>query len=302
MLGILRSVLLRFQPFRDLQEGRAHRRIREEGLSFPIVQDYPFRSQPRYGYGAPPHEALFAILDRNRQEYAATLRQFMVFSEDLRRVPMDASKDDPSAPCWRNNYFSGLDAISLYSFAVLKSPHRYVEIGSGNSTKFMRRAIRDHYLRTRVISIDPYPRVEADALCDEIHRTRLEETDLSVFDGLVAGDIVFLDGSHRVFMNSDVTVAFLDILPRLKTGVLVYIDDIYLPLDYPPEWISRYYSEQYLLAVLLLAEDSRYEVILPCTFVGLVPELQQIVEPLWKDSPMAGTGLASGTGFWLRRC
>ena len=38
-----------------------------------------------------------------------------------------------------------------------------LEIGSGNSTKFARRAIRDHRLCTRITSIDPHPRAEIDA-------------------------------------------------------------------------------------------------------------------------------------------
>jgi len=63
-----------------------------------------------------------------------------------------------------------------------------------------------------------------------------------------------VDNSHRCFQNSDVTVVFLDVLPRLRSGVIIYIDDVYLPYDYPPEWSMRYYSEQYLLAVVVAPE------------------------------------------------
>jgi hypothetical protein len=94
---------------------------------------------------------------------------------------------------------------------------------------------------------------------------------VTLFDDLTAGDILLVDGSHRVFMSSDVAVVFLDILPRLKPGALIYFDDISLPLDYPPEWMDRYYSEQCLLAATLLAEGPHLEIVLPCTFVRLRP-------------------------------
>lgn len=300
MAGVLRSLLLRFQIFRDLQEGRAQRRNRDEGVALPVVPDYAFRSFPRYGYGREPHNALREMLARRRHAYADTLRRFLAFKQDLQEIPLDPPPD-PGVPHWRNSYFGGLDAVSLYALAALNNPRTYIEIGSGNSTKFMRRAVRKRALQTRIVSIDPNPRAAIDQLCDEVRRNRVEETDLAIFDRLGVDDILFVDGSHRVFMNSDVTVVFLDILPRLKPGVLVYIDDIYLPLDHPPEWTPRYYSEQYLLATLLLADGPHYEVVLPCTFVRLNADLQEIADRVWEDTQLENAGLGWGTGFWLRR-
>ena len=92
-----------------------------------------------------------------------------------------------------------------------------------------------------------------DAVCDTVIRQPLETLDTAgIIENLQAGDILFVDGSHRCFTNSDVTVVFLEILPRLQPGVLVHFHDILLPYDYPPAWSRRYYSEQYLLACWLL--------------------------------------------------
>lgn len=44
-------------------------------------------------------------------------------------------------------------------------------------------------------------------------------------------------------------------LSQLPLGVLVGIHDIDLPWDYRPGWAIRYYNEQYLLAVHLLARN-----------------------------------------------
>jgi hypothetical protein len=163
----------------------------------------------------------------------------------------------------------------------------------------VRRAIRDQGLRTRITSIDPYPRASIDAICDSMVRKPLESVDdLSIFDELVPGDIVYLDSSHRVFMNSDVTVFFLDILPRLRSGVLVHIHDIFLPDDYPPEWIGRYYSEQYLLACYLLSESPRFDVVLPNHFV-FTRTLNATVIDFWSRVGIGGIEPHGGS-FWIR--
>jgi len=182
---------------------------------------------------------------------------------------------------------------------VLFASRRYLEVGSGHSTRFVRRSCRDHGLAMTITSIDPQPRAEVDALCDAVIRRPLEALDAAVVDQLEANDILMIDSSHRCFQNSDVTAVFLDLLPRLKVGVLVYLDDIYLPLDYPPKWLDHWYSEQYLLAVLLLADAGRrYEVLLPCTYIATDAGLRGAVDALWDGVGRGHQGY--GNGIWLR--
>ena len=52
-------------------------------------------------------------------------------------------------------------------------------------------------------------------------------------------------------MNSDLTVVFLEILPRLASGVLVHLHDIYLPFDYDSHYQDRFWNEQYILGTYL---------------------------------------------------
>ena len=293
----LKKLLQKIRLVREVQAGRWLLEKRDEGLH-EIFIDYPLQPRPRYGHGGRPHARLFDIINRDRSVYGRTLSDIVPFAGDLQQIPV-RTPGDARTPYWMNRFFQGVDPASLYALVCRENPRRYVEIGSGNSTKFARRAIQDHRLRTQITSIDPHPRAEIDELCDEVRRDGLGQTDLAIFEMLEAGDIVFMDGSHRVFMNSDVAVFFLDVLPNLRTGVLVYIDDIYLPFDYPPEWVVRHYSEQYMLAVLLLAETRRYEVILPCTFVGQDRELMAILDPVWKKGALMEAG-GPGNGFWLR--
>ena len=174
-----------------------------------------------------------------------------------------------------------------------------VEVGSGMSTLFLHRAIRDGGLATRLTSIDPAPREPIDRLCDEIVRRPLEDLDPARFAALQAGDVLFLDGSHRVFENSDVVAFYLDILPTLAPGVLVGIHDVLWPEDYLPEWGRYWFSEQYLLGAYLLAEPAWLEPVLAAAFALEDPELAGLLEPLWALPATRDAG-RHGFGFWLR--
>ena len=264
----------------------------------PIYIDYPVEPRPRYGYGKPPHLALHDILDCNRDRYTKVLQDFLNLKCFLGAIPLNPT-DDASEPYWNNGWVAKLDAAALYCFTAINRPDLYIEVGSGSSTKFVRRAIQDHGLGTKLYSVDPVPRAEIDGLCDEIIRQPMETIDLSIFDALGPGDIVAIDGSHRCLTNSDVTVFFLEVLPRLRSGVLVYIDDIYIPYDYPPAWSGRWYSEQYLLAVLLLSDSSNYEVILPATFIARDPDFGVVLDELWEMSCIS-RAKGVGNGFWMQ--
>jgi len=252
--------------------------------------------KPRYGYGRPPHPRLSELLSRHDSEYLDALLLFERYAEELLAIPLD--ENSSREPHWRNGLLFGLDGVSLYGFTRNREPHYYVEVGSGNSTLFVDRARRDGNIDMTIVSIDPYPRREIDTICDSVFRQPLESVDLQLFGDLGEGDIVFLDGTHRVFMNSDVTVFFLDILPELPPGVLVGIHDIHLPDDYRPEHADRYYSEQYLLAAYLLGEATWLRPVLPCWYVSHHQELGPLARSLTTRVDFQEG--SAGVIFWLQ--
>jgi Methyltransferase domain len=268
------------------------------GEGHVILVDYPptARAEPRYGYGRPPHPRLSELLGQGDREYEGVLEEFKGYTDDLFAIPVEGT--DPGEPRWRNGYLFGLDGVSLYCFTRKYSPRRYIEIGSGNSTLFVDRARRDGEIDMEIISVDPYPRREIDAICDSVVREPIETTNLDIFDGLKSGDMVFLDGTHRVFMNSDAAVFFLDVLPELPAGVLVGIHDIHLPDDYRPDHADRHYSEQYLLASYLLGESPWIRPILPCWYVSHHPRLGSLASSLVPE-PFRQARSPHGVIFWL---
>jgi hypothetical protein len=263
----------------------------------PIFLDYPVDSNPRYGYGRPAHPELTQILSSNDERYRQILSTFLRFTRELLQIPVRPPSSS-AGPSWTNKWFTGLDTFALYGFVADRKPSLYVEVGSGVSTHIVHRAVQDQNLNTQIYSIDPHPRAEIDSLCDKVIRETLERSDLSFLADLRAGDILFLDGSHRSFMNSDVTVFFLEVLPRLRSGVIVQIHDIFLPLDYPPERAHWFYSEQYLLAASLLAGHRNYEVLLPNYYISLTESVRRVVDDFWKRPELAGVPVCGGS-FWI---
>lgn len=258
--------------------------------------DYPYRSTIRYGAGKPPHPGLHTLIDAGRDRYAALIDRMADIAEDFAKVPLGGTYDLPE-PFWLNGWFPPLDGMGLTQFLRDANPARFIEIGSGVSTKFARRAVEMYGLRTHLTSIDPQPRNQIDQLCDRVIRQPLEEADPTIFDALAPGDILFLDSSHRSFQGSDVTVFFLDVLPRVKPGVLIHIHDIYLPDDYISGHVHRLWNEQYLLATTLLFGD-RFEVLFPSWFVHTDPDLSARANAALRKGPLASLNLY-GASFWM---
>lgn len=222
----------------------------------------------------------------------------------LRALPAFAASferfRDPSANSsgygFDNAYFSSPDAEVLYCLVRQHRPATILEIGCGNSTRVAREAIRDAGLPTRLVGVDPQPRVDIAGLVDEQLRAAVQ--DAAIQDrvaSLRAGDILFIDSSHRVATGSDVVYLFLNLLPQLAPGVLVHVHDIFLPWDYPADWVlERAYgfNEQYLL-LALLAGGAPFRVLWAGHY------LQRTRADFAGFFPFAGTRRAQS--FWMCR-
>ncbi len=105
-----------------------------------------------------------------------------------------------------------------------------------------------------MISIDPEPRAEIDSLADECVRRPVEDVDLAIFDQLQTGDMLFIDSSHQVQLGNDCAFLYTVVLPRLVSGMFLHVHDIFLPFDYPSDFVAdaREWNEQYLVHVMLL--------------------------------------------------
>jgi predicted O-methyltransferase YrrM len=171
-----------------------------------------------------------------------------------------------------NDYFSSPDAEVLYATIRLFQPARIVEIGCGNSTRVIRQALIDGSINACVTAIDPHPRTDIEEFVDVFHRAMVEDlvqTDVQIFYTLKPDDVLFIDSSHEIRTGNDVTYLYTHVLPNLAPGVLTHIHDIFLPYEYPSEWLLNhrwYWNEQYLVQALL-SGSQMFEVLWPGHFV-----------------------------------
>jgi hypothetical protein len=266
-------------------------------LDYPPSRDF----SPRYGYSRGKIGALEEWFKAYHEDHA----EFIGYMRSLKvgHIPLDLSANSPLAPAWIGGPICAFDSLALYAMVTKHRPKLYLEIGSGMTTCFARQAVRDAGLDTKIVSIDPQPRREVDAICDEVIRHGLETCDLAIFDQLEAGDILFFDGSHRSFMNSDVTVFFIDVLPRIKAGVVIHIHDILLPWDYPDSFKYWYWNEQYLLAVYLMCSLERLRPMLPTAWVCRSVEFDSIVGTPFIDLGSSDANLSwrGGGSLWFSK-
>lgn len=157
------------------------------------------------------------------------------------------------------------DAEALYCVVRDLGPARVIEIGSGMSTLIIDRALAVNRERGALPAshtvIDPFPSEAARSApsVTALRSQRVQDVETSVFESLEAGDILFIDSSHVVATGSDVVFEYLEILPRLRPGVVVHSHDIFLPGEYPRSWVVDrhvFWTEQYLLAAFLTLNQS----------------------------------------------
>jgi hypothetical protein len=256
----------------------------------PRVRDW--RKQPRRDFFG-------ELLSRRSKEYIDELRCALDLKKYFLSIPIYEPADE-GLPWWGNPWFPVLDAIYLTSLLVRVNPRIYMEIGSGSSTKFARNAIAEHRLRTKIVSIDPYPRECIDSLCDRIIRSRIEDCDPDLFDCLSSNDVMFIDNSHRSFQNTDVTVFFTELLPYLPSGCHYGLHDIFLPNDYPAEWSGRYYNEQYLLMAYLLGGAAGDKIVMPMHFVQNSQVHSKVLDPVVRHISAADACIGGGA-FWMKK-
>ncbi|PPR79395.1 MAG: hypothetical protein CFH01_00452 [Alphaproteobacteria bacterium MarineAlpha2_Bin1] len=163
------------------------------------------------------------------------------------------------SPRWDQDWFPRLDAASTYLMVRKKSPKKIVEIGSGHSTRFIAKGVRDNKNFCELICIDPKPRANISNIPFLKHiESKIQDLKIDKFS-LDMIDILFIDSSHILMPGSDVDIIFNHIIPQLKEGCLVHIHDIFLPEVYPNLWNWRNYNEQSIVASILFSGNWHIE-------------------------------------------
>lgn len=257
-----------------------------------FIRDYPYHPKARESFANSKIRTLIEAAVNGSEQIDEIINAIYTYKDAFARIPIHEEAADE--PYWQNGWLPIIDGLMIYSTLAQKNPRWFVEVGSGNTTKFAAKAIKDNKLRTELISIDPCPRAEIDALCNKLYRCPLEEMDMEFFSRLTAEDVLLVDNSHRAFANSDVTVFFTEILPGLAKGLLYALHDIALPDEI---FVERFYNEQYMLATYLLGGADGDKIYFPTGYlVNHTQKLKNLQHAL-----MLGDQPFTGGFFWMRK-
>lgn len=201
-----------------------------------------------------------------------TLQELKGFSNEYESL-LDS---DSGAKRMFGEGFGEIEAQVLYALVRSRKPKTIIEVGSGASTVVSALALKKNACEnggvSRVRCIEPYPfpalRVLSQNNPVEIIEKPAQQVALIEFTQLEAGDFLFIDSSHVVKIGSETAYLYLEVLPRLKPGVLIHIHDISFPYPTPePEqWIFRkhYFWNEAAIVQAMLCGSSLFEVFL-CT-------------------------------------
>jgi predicted O-methyltransferase YrrM len=222
--------------------------------------------------------------------------------------PLPESKTAQFRYFFNNGSFNHFDGMMLYCMIRQFKPNSIIEIGSGYSSALMA-DVNEQVLNygMNLTFIDPYSEVlRALFGNDQSHKAeiipeRVQDLPVEFFDKLKLNDILFIDSSHVSKFGSDVNCLIFNILPRIESGVIVHIHDIFDNFDYPIEWLKegRAWNEAYLVRAFLSYNKDFRVLLFNDHFAShhwdyLLKEMPKCtLQP--KDSPFRN----SGQSLWL---
>jgi hypothetical protein len=216
---------------------------------------------------------------------------FSKFRDEYNNLPVEP-------PPGQKRPFRGVDALVAYCMIRHFQPELIAEVGSGWSSLVLGQVAAKNK-NSALICIDPFP---SDVLrkgfpgLRSLIEKKIQDIDLEFFSQLDSGDVLFIDSSHAVKIGGDVNYLFLEVLPRLRPGVIVHVHDIFLPFEYRRAWVLdefRFWTEQYILQAFLTF-NSQFEVLLANSYLNHYhqPELK---------AAFPGLSSWAGGSFWMRR-
>ena len=193
----------------------------------------------------------------------------------------------------------------LAAFVASRRPARIVQIGCGVSTAVIRAAAQLADYRPNITCIDPYPTEYLQRASREgsiaLLAKRAQVVEMDTLTSLGVGDLLFVDSTHTVKPGSEVNRIVLEVLPRLRRGVLVHFHDIYFPYEYGRRFLSDelfFPAETTLLYAFLLNNPMfRIELCLSMLHYEAPDHMKRLIPSYEPQGNDAGLAVGGGKHF-----
>lgn len=308
ILSTLRKAGRRVPPVRRLLSERDTLRAEVAALRRPYPPGHYYSPIPRIDEAVAYRERNLPVLDidLNVAGQLALLDALAAYQEAM---PFPDESGGDLRFFFRNDYFTRMDALVLYSLLRHSPPARLIEVGSGFSS-CLALDTSERFLGNRIecLFIEPYPDRLRGLLRPDDQPSLIErpvqDVPLEVFDRLDAGDVLFIDSSHVSKSGSDVNHLLFAVLPRLRPGVIVHVHDIFYPFEYPRAWVEEgiAWNEVFLLRAFL-QNNPNYEILLFNSYLMTVhrDRVMAALPALRRDSVPEGEAPRGEGSLWLRK-
>jgi hypothetical protein len=310
-------------------------RFHDSQMLFPLVVS-AFKAMQKMGVSVTPNHFYWPIPDIAHLEKRQWPEKTMPVGVDLRMpeqvnllqnfaAKYGSEWTFPEHPVdglvyhYNNGLFESIDSEIAYSMVRHFAPSRIIEIGGGYSTRILSAALRKNFhesgIRGELITVDPYCDPALSNISTLI-RKPVQDVEMDLFLTLGENDILFVDSSHVISVGSDAVFEYLEVIPRLRKGVVIHAHDIFLPSDYPREPVLKnmcFWSEQYLLQGFLSLNPS-FEVLWGSSSMqAFHPEVLDQHFPRWGQSydkvphekrrfvPTIDNKRTWPSSFWMKR-
>ncbi len=249
-----------------------------------------------------------AGIDFNEAAQLELVEQLGEFYKALPNFPVD--KEEGFRFYYNNHNFSYPDATVFYCLLNELRPKKIVDVAGGHTTNLMLDmndiCFKDDPMH--ITLIEPYPdRIDSymkdQTALDKLY-CKVQDVDPELFQSLDAGDILFLDTTHVSKMGSEVNYLAFNILPLLKSGVIVHIHEIFYPFEYPASFYGKgkYWNEIYMWRAFLMHNDA-YEIVMWNSWLAKKhPELLRQHMPEFFRTGRAKVNVQmEGSSIWLRK-
>lgn len=241
-----------------------------------------------YSLDGPPFtpaqlEENLALVDLNVPGALAFMDQCVSdkYADEFKAIRKEINVDAQHEYYIDNQGFGHNDGSVLYCMLRINKPRRMIEVGMGYSTMLSSMALKQNAEKDgkpcRMTSVEPYPTHDfQQAVVRGLGKQlkvvveMVQDVKVDVFLELEAGDVLFIDCSHVLAFGSDALFLFTKVVPRLKKGVIVHVHDIFLPYEYPMEWIAqehRFWNENYFMQAFLTGNKD-FKVLFPVAYMG----------------------------------
>ena len=251
------------------------------------------------------------VLKRSRDKFTKSipgfsekrmLDEFNIIKKYFSEFDFPKTDDGKGRFYTQNVSISMMDALALFSMIKSKKPKKIIEIGSGFTSALMME-VNEKFFDNKIdiTFIEPFPEILKQRMSNKdkskyrIIEKGVQFVPVDIFKTLEEGDILFIDSTHVSKFNSDVNYELFDVLPELKSGVIIHFHDILDGFEYPIYWLEKgwAWNEAYLLRAFLMGNKD-YEVLLMTNYLTYrYPELLK--------KSYSKEDILNGGDLWIRK-